>query len=357
MSNLASIQKITDITPMLDADSIELAKVLGWQVVVKKGEFKVGDLVVYIQIDTVCPETEEFEFLRSKKFRVKTIKLRGQISQGLIVPLIGRKWKTVYEGDDVTGWMGITKYSKEPIEEKVKPPKVWYKKWVWLFKQNVLFKFFPFLKSKPSKFPFPSNLISKTDEERIQNIPWVLEKYKGKNFVASEKLDGSSITIIYDKGKYRICSRNWEMNNEDNDWSRVFKATNFSEYIDKLVKYYTTDKVIVQGEFIGKPQANYYKIDKDEIRLFNIIINGKRISQVDLISICEQLDIPHCPLTDLITLNYTMEDLLKLAEAKSLINPKIEREGLVLRAVEPDTNGNHLSFKVISNKFLIKNNE
>ena len=92
MSKLASVQIIVDIQPIPEADKIVTATVLGWQIVVKKDEFKVGDLVSYIQIDTVVPETEQFDFLRERKYRVRTIKLRKQISQGLIVPLPVGKW-------------------------------------------------------------------------------------------------------------------------------------------------------------------------------------------------------------------------------------------------------------------------
>ena len=122
---------------------VETATVLGWTVVVKKGEFKVGDLCTYIQIDTVVPEKPEFEFLRERKFRVKTIKLRKQLSQGLIVPLPEGKFK---EGDDVTELLGVIKYEKPDtnpqLYEKPRVPKVWYKKCLYLAKMNVLYKLF-----------------------------------------------------------------------------------------------------------------------------------------------------------------------------------------------------------------------
>jgi RNA ligase (TIGR02306 family) len=124
---LASAEKITAINPIEGADQIEVATVLGWQIVIKKNEFKVGDLVGYIQTDTIVPETPEFEFLRARDFRVRTIKLRKQISQGLIVPLPGK----YNEGDDLTDVLGIKKFSKdkEVIEDKPKMPKSGYKKY------------------------------------------------------------------------------------------------------------------------------------------------------------------------------------------------------------------------------------
>jgi RNA ligase (TIGR02306 family) len=137
---LASIQKIINLTPIDGADLIEKATVLGWEVVVKKGEFKIGELCVYIQIDTVVPETEQFEFLRDRKFRVRTIKLRKQISQGLLIP-ISKNWKAgLCEGDDVTGYVGVKKYEKPDNNperyEKPRMPKKWYKKWIYIFKYN-----------------------------------------------------------------------------------------------------------------------------------------------------------------------------------------------------------------------------
>ncbi len=147
--NLASVQKILNIEPIDGADMIEKATVLGWSIVIKKGEYKVGDFCTYIQIDTVVPEKEYFDFLRERKYRVRTIKLRKQISQGLIVPLPTGKWK---EGDDVTDIIGVKKYEKpdnNPARfEKPRMPKKWYKKWIYLLKYNFLYKVFPSLRKK-----------------------------------------------------------------------------------------------------------------------------------------------------------------------------------------------------------------
>lgn len=349
--NLASVQKIVDIQPIEDADAIEKVQVLGWWVVTKKGEYKVGDLCSYIQIDTIVPEKEEFEFLRKVNFRVKTIRLRKQISQGLIVPLPPGKWK---EGDDLTEILEIKKYSKvvEVEEKPEKAPKIWWRKYLWLLKTRVLYKIFPSLKPKPSKLPFPSALIGKTDEERIQNITKVLSTHKGKRFILSEKLDGSSITILHDGGKFRICSRNYEMNNIENEWSKVFSETGFSEHILKLVEHFKTDKVYVQGEYIGKPQGNPYELKTNEIRLFNIIIDGKRLNQKEFFEVARKYTIPVCPFVSEIILDHTLDELLKMAEDKSILNARTDREGLVFRCVE-----DNLSFKVISNKFLLKKGE
>lgn len=355
MSNLASAQRILRLDSIQDADLIETATVLGWQIVVKKEEFKTGDLVAYIQIDTVVPETEQFEFLRERQFRVRTIKLRKQISQGLVVPLPPGDWK---EDDDLTEALGVKKYEKGGEIPGVLPkkPKVWYKKWIYILKYKYLVKIFPSLNTF-NRNGFPKHLVPITDEERIQNIPSVLERYKGKTFVVSEKLDGSSITIIHEKkwngkSKYRVCSRRFELFNKDNEWYRVFQSTGFEKHIQALVTHFKTPNIIVQGEYIGKPQGNRYNLKENEIRLFNIYVNGRRLNQDSFYEVCILHGVPCCPFISKTTFHCDLSDILEYAEGKSVLNKNQEREGLVFRCVEDG-----LSFKVISNKFLLKNNE
>lgn len=353
MSKLASVQVITDIQPIPDADNIVTASVLGWQVVIKKNEFIIGDKVSYIQIDTVVPELPEYEFLRERKFRVRTIKLRKQISQGLIVPLPKGKWS---EGDDITDVLGVKKYEKVDNNperyEKPRMPKKWYKKWIYLFKYNFLYKAFPSLQKK-SRSPFPKHLVSITDEERIQNMPQVLGKYAGKPFVVSYKLDGSSITIIHSKAlgkhKFRICSRRFELHDKKNDWYRVFNDTRFDLEVLKLVNHFGTNDIIVQGEAIGKFNGNHHNLPSEQIRLFNIYVDGKRLNQKEFISICLKNNIPHCPVYKECVLNHTLPEILKESEIKDCLNPHVGVEGLVWRCVE-----DNLSFKVINNKYLLK---
>lgn len=359
MSNLASIEKILKIESIPDASNIELAFVLGWQVVVKKNEFKVGDLCVYIQIDTVVPEKEEFEFLRERKFRVRTIKLRKQLSQGLIGTIETFLHTTDYgkfkEGKDVTELIGVQKYEKpdnNPIIEKPRMPKIWYKKWIYLFKYNILYKFFPALLPK-TRTPFPKNLVSITDEERIQNIPRTLTDYEAKVFHAREKLDGSSITIIHNrvfgKSKFRICSRRFELHDKKNDWYRVFVDTDFERHIKALVEYYGTDDIIVQGECIGKFNGNHHNLKNDEIRLFNIFVDGKRLLPISFETVTTKLNIPVCPFYGTFIMTFDMNTILKLSEGPDCLNPSVPREGLVWRCIDDG-----FSFKVINNAYLLK---
>lgn len=351
--NLASVQVITNIQPIPDAENIEVADVLGWKVVVaKKDNFKIGDKVVYIQIDTIAPETPQFDFLRERKYRVRTIKLRKQISQGLIIPLPKGNFK---EGQDVTDLIGIKKYEKPDNNperfEKPRMPKKWHKKLFYILKYNFLYKTFPQLRKK-SRSKFPTHLVSITDEERIQNIPQVLQQYAGKKFIASYKLDGSSITIIHSKvlgkSKFRICSRRFELHDKKNDWYRVFNDTDFKYEVLKLVDYFQTNDIIVQGECIGKFNGNHHNTT-EQIRLFNIYVNGKRLNQKEFIDYCLKMNIPHCPQYKEVTLNHTMEEILKESEIKDVINPNVDAEGLVWRCIE-----DNMSFKVINNKYLLK---
>ena len=352
---LASIEKITNVQPIPGADAIETATVLGWEVVIKKGEYQVGDMATYIQIDTIVPATEQYAFLHSRKYRVRTIKLRQQISQGLLVPLPEGNWAM---GDDVTTLLGIKKYSKELPDLLAKPkmPTVWYKRWLWKLKYEWLVKVFPNLQ-EVNRRGFPTSLVPVTDEERIQNMPQVLEEYKGKQFVVSEKLDGSSITIIHELGyfkqsKYRVCSRRFELFNKHNDWYQVFVSTHFAKHIQKLVTHFGTANIIIQGEYIGKPQGNKYRLTANEIRLFNIFVNGKRLNQQTFYEVINKLNIPACPYIETVLLDYTLPQILAKAEGLSQLHT-IEREGLVWRCVEHPS----VSFKTISNKYLLLNEE
>jgi len=160
---LATIEKILDIQPIKNADKIEVATVRGWKVVVKKNEFKVGDWCIYIEIDSVLPPKPEFEFLANSKYRIKTRKMRNQISQGIVFPLsiLPHKMPFLSEGTDVTDILQITKY-EPPIPAQL---------------------------SGISKGSFPSHSV-KTDEERIQNLVENYEELKKETYIETEKLDG-----------------------------------------------------------------------------------------------------------------------------------------------------------------------
>ena len=168
MRSLASIQTIVSLEPIAGADAIEKATVLGWECVVKKDEFKVGDKIIYVEVDSVMPEKPEFEFLRDRKYRVRTIKLRGQVSQGLVLPIMYNK-NTYDVGDDVTEELGVTKYlspsEREEMnqhERKIANEKNKLKKFMMRYSW---FRSLFLSRNKKESFPY---WVSKTDEERIQ---------------------------------------------------------------------------------------------------------------------------------------------------------------------------------------------
>jgi len=339
---LASIRKISDLSPIEGADKIELATVDGWKVVVAKDvNHKVGNLVVYCEIDSFLPTEPEFEFLRKSSykkmgdlegFRLRSIKLRGQISQGLILPLqeaidvIKRRNGEVYqemisEGSDVTQLLGIVKY-EPPIPAE--------------FAGKV-------------KGLFPS-FIRKTDEERVQNLSSEYESFKQHKFYVTEKLDGSSATFYFKDGLFGVCSRNLELlETEGNTFWKVARELDLENKL-KEVSY----NLCIQGELIGEGlQGNPYKIKGQTVRFFNAF-NIDTYEYLDfkgfehLIDMLELKTVPI--LDDNFTLPYSVDELLKYADSKSVLNPNFDREGVVIRSLDRT-----ISFKVISNKFLLKN--
>lgn len=284
MRKLATVQKIKEILSIEGADAIELAIVNGWKVVVAKNVgHKVGDFVVYCEIDSFLPIKEEFEFLRkssykkmadgSEGFRLRTIKLRGQVSQGLIIPLeeaihsanyrisenmisdgtdnyyaiepdkvviASNEYIPLKEGEDLTEILGIIKYE---------PP-------------------MPAELSGTAKGLFPG-FIPKTDEERIQNLTKEFEKWVDVNieFYVTEKMDGSSATFYYKDGVFGVCSRNLELlESEGNTFWRVAREMDLENKM-KSLGY----NVSLQGELVGEGiQGNPYKIKGQKVFFFNV---------------------------------------------------------------------------------------
>ena len=330
---LATVRKITDIRPIEGADMIELAIVDGWNVVVAKNVgHKVGDMVVYCEIDSFLPIREEFEFLRKSSykkmgdqegFRLRTIKLRGQISQGLIIPMsiFGDFGWTAYEGLDVTKRLGIVKY-EPPIPAEL------------------------FGKVKGG---FPS-FLHKTDEERVQNLVKEYEEYKltsKHQFYMTEKLDGSSATFYMNEGEFGVCSRNLELlETEENTFWKVARQLNLEENMKEK------GNICLQGELIGEGiQGNPYKIKGQTVHFFNgfDIDKQTRMNNNEFLVLLDELELLSVPILGVaILLPDTVEEMLKLAEDKSFLNKLTEREGVVIRSLD-----NTISFKAISNKFLL----
>jgi len=337
---LATVRKIADIQEIEGADMIELAIVDGWKVVVAKNVgHKVGDMVIYCEIDSFLPIKEDFEFLRKSSykkmgdqegFRLKTIKLRGQVSQGLIlsISVLNPEGANIYvdpfEGLDVTDMLGIIKY-EPPIPADL---------------------------AGKVKGLFPS-FIRKTDEERVQNLASEYELYRTQNklgmkFYVTEKLDGSSATFFFKDGVFGVCSRNLELiETEGNTFWKVARELKLEELLGTL-----ENNICLQGELIGEGiQGNPYKLKGQTVRFFNAfnIDTQEYLGLTEFVTLVNGMNLETVPVLDTnFTLPETIEEMLKVAEDKSILNPSFDREGIVIRSADRT-----ISFKAISNKFLL----
>lgn len=336
MRKLASIRRISNIRPIEGADMIEVATVDNWNVVIKKNEFRIGELVVYFEIDSFLPIREEFEFLRkssykimadgSEGFRLRTIKLRGQVSQGLIVPLsILNSTNNWNEGDEVTEYLGVVKY-EPPIPAELAGTVI----------GNV-----------PSQ-------IQKTDEERIQNLTSEYENYKKFKFFASEKADGTSATYFLNDGVFGVCGRNWQYAYDPNNtfW-KIAQKNNLEEKLRMLGR-----NLAIQGEVVGEGvQSNKYKLIGQRLLVFNIfdIDSHNYLSKEEMLEICNNFRLETVPtIFTEFTLPETIEELLEIANGRSMLFPGTIREGLVWVSINSPR---RISFKTISNQFLLKYEE
>lgn len=354
MRQLASIRKIAELYPIEGADRIELAVVDGWKCVVGKGEFQVGDLCVYFEIDSLLPlDNPAFAFLAGRNVksvegkdysRLKTMKMKGQISQGLAMPLskldmvlnipyIEEVFET--EGNiDCTEVLGILKY--EPEEPS----------------QGGSFNG----GRRAGTFP---EFLRKTDQDRVQNIK--LERYHGLDFEVSMKLDGSSCTVYLKEGKIGVCSRNQEVEEGDNAFWKGARKSGILGHLEGLrgAKGYipACDDIAFQGELLGPGiQGNKEKLEDFDIYIFDIwAITGQRYMTPALRrSYCENFGLNHVPVFEenFALAEVTKEQLLEKAEGPSL--NASQREGLVFKANQYDRYGELPSFKAISNKWLLK---
>jgi RNA ligase (TIGR02306 family) len=328
---LATVRTINNICEIPEADKIELAIVDGWKVVVAKdANHKVGDMVIYCEVDSFLPIKEEYEFLRKSSykkmvdqegFRLRTVKLRGQVSQGLILPIhVLPLGEMVSEGQDVTEMLGIVKY-ETPIPAEL---------------------------AGKVKGGFPS-FIPKTDEERIQNLTKEFEEFKDKKFYVTEKLDGSSATFYFKDGVFGVCSRNLELlETEDNTFWKVARQMDLE---NKMREFGIN--ISLQGELIGEGiQGNPYRIKGQTVKFFNLfdidLQQYHTYSMLDAV-VRVQFGLDTVPVLETyFTLPDTIEEILKFAEGKSVLNPNFDREGVVIRSVD-----RKVSFKAISNQFLL----
>lgn len=328
MRKLASIQRIKALEPIEGADAIERATVLGWQLVVKKDEFRVGELCIYCEIDSILPEKPEFEFLKSRGMRIRTIRLRGQISQGICFPLSFLPEGTLMEEDaDITEILGVTKYE---------PP-------------------IPASLAGVMKGAFPS-FIPKTDETRVQVLQNMLSKYVGTKCYLAEKLDGTSVTYYVNEGVFGVCSRNLEV--EESEENTLWKVARELDIENKLKS--VGKNIALQGEMIGEGiQNNKYLLRGQQAYFFNVfeIDRYKFLDFVDFQEFMTKFEFKAVPILDTnFELTDNIEELVTLSVAKYVLNPKLQREGIVIRPLQEITNPRYgrVSFKAINPEFLLK---
>lgn len=377
---LAHVEKIEWIKPIEGADNIELIGVLGWVCIAKKGEFNVGDLAVYIEIDSKCPaEDERFKFLEAKHYKVKTTKLGkfNVISQGLALPLsLFPEISNLPIGSDVTEKLKITYSSEEDIKRKNNKPNPNAKynsmaaRHPKVFKNPIIrkimryeigrrFMFLIFGRKKDNPLEFPSWIV-KTDETRIENAPFYLQSTE--KWVKTEKLDGTSCTyaVAFDNKKgfeFIVCSRN--VRQATRDQSCYHEANIYWELADKYdiegkLKDYLIQndcsRVVLQGEGVGNVQGNPYKLTENNFYAFNLVVDGVRKGTEELVRFCDIRDIPHVPVINYeYVLPKTMEEMKLETDGYSLINPKVKREGFVYRSADGQQ-----SFKNVSREYLLK---
>lgn len=356
---LASIQRIIEITPIEGRDRIVLATVKGWKVIVKKDEFKVGDLCVYVEIDSVLPEKPEFEFMRSKNFRVKTMKMAGVYSQGIVFPLYilpnmiddhTVSYNQYHEGDDVTAILGIKKYDEYAGEESVgvSKSKKKYNKF-----QLLWYKLFGFPQRKKGGF---TTLVSKTDETRIQNIPEAL--LIKEPVIVTEKVDGMSCTVTIERTffgtKFNVYSRNLKVNKDNSAYWKVVEMYDLEDRMGIMLNDLGVKWLAIQGEVAGPGiQKNPYGLKDVDFFVFNIITPTGRWGTEEMAKWCYNYGLSVVPILDLqYTLPNTVEDMLEYATNKSILNPQVLREGVVVRSKDGQK-----SFKAVSPEYLIKHNK
>jgi len=359
MRKMATVRHIDDIRPIPNADAIECAVIGGWTVVVKKGDFKIGELAVYCEIDSFIPtgvapfltkpgqEPKEYEGVKGE--RLRSVRLRGQISQGLLIktepfsydsnqcmlPQAAAEndkgdegYPLVSIGDDVSDLLGIKKY-EAPIPAQL---------------------------AGEVKGQFPS-IIPKTDQERIQNLSSELAVWKDEVdfWEVTEKLDGSSMTAYMIDREFGVCSRNLDLkrNQENSLW-----AAAYSQSLEEILKNYVENNgcnIALQGELIGEGiQGNPYKIKGQKFFLFDVyLINeGRYMTPAERQKFVCDTGIIHVPIIDPGGIIHdNMEQILVGAEGKSVLNAQTEREGLVFKRSDGKA-----SFKSISNRFLLRAN-
>ena len=344
MRKLASVQRIWKIEPIEGADRIELAHVLGWQCVVNKGQFQEMDPAVYFEVDSFLPIAPEYEFLRATSyrktdimgegFRLRTMKFRGQISQGLLLPVSAFPAipADAEVGTDVTELLGVKKWE---IEERITTGGT-------------------MIGTLPYDIPH-------TDETRVQAEPELIQAFAGLPYYISTKMDGSSHSVGIDENGFHVTGHNYEYKDDGKSpFYELVKSMGLQEKMEVFAADNKLSVFTIQGELCAPGiQKNRLKLTKPAWYVFTIRENGKRVGLTRMLEICEKLQLESVPIeeigTDLPAKYPTVEALLKRADGNYPRGGK--KEGIVIRPTEPvycELISGALSMKVVSNKYLLK---
>lgn len=336
---LASVQYVHNITPIEGADNIECVHVLGWKCVAKKGEFKVGDHCVYFEVDSFLPICEQYEFLRKscykndsfmgEGFRLKTQRFRGQISQGLILPLSILPCDREYSlGEDVSDILQVRKWE---VEETVTSS------------GTII-----------GEMPYG---IPKTDELRVQAYPELLDEFAGLKYYISTKMDGTSVTMYWKEGKFGVCGRNYEY--ADDGKCAMWEYAK-QHQIEQRLRANKLCDLAIQGEFCGGGiQKNRLRLQHPEWYVFTIIDlkTNRRVELERQQELCEFLGLHMVPIEE-VGDSFTYSSVEELLErAKGKYDSGMNKEGIVIRPVVPVYSKiveGPLSMKIINNEYLLK---
>jgi len=349
---LVTFRTVSEIRPIKDADKIELAIVDGWQVIVVKNTFAVGDIGCYFEVDSFLPMHEYFEFLKSSSYkkmgeeegyRLRTIRMRGELSQGLLLPLAQLSLSGNEDEESLADLLGVKKY-EPPIPAQL-------------------------MGTVAGMFP---SFIPKTDQERVQNLVgkiWgtgrtitytdaegnlvakEIPPAPKRKYELSEKIDGSSTTVYNYCEKFGVCSRNLELLEDENN--TYWKVANKYSLKEKLAG----KNVALQGELAGGGiQGNPLKLKGQDIYIFDIYdIDSKQYLSPEERDVFLKTHIPEIPTVPILARNFDLpescKELLEYVQGKSALNPKQDREGVVFK--EESSIVNRFTFKGISNKYLL----